>query len=214
MIRFYLDNESELLWFHDYKEEVAGDEFEEMFVVTGNRDYIGCTNASWYEKAKEVLGDMELVDYPGSAFNEWHKEFTREQRKALLKVYEECRYTDDLETIVKAANIIYPEREFRTATIRGYCQGDWQEVAYDATVEDSLDYLEAWYFGKITEIHCIDDEEMDVWSTATNDEIWKWEREDRLAKELLLMFGYDENEECEIYENDGYIKTRKWKQVM
>lgn len=214
MIEFYIDSEAEL-WDYDYKEEVAGEEFDELFVVTGNRDYIGTTEASWWKYANNVMDDISTDSYPGSSLR-YYGDIPREQRKALVKLYEDCRYVDDIDTMVKALNILYPEREFTSRTIRGYCQRDWQEIVYDkkAVSEETVKRLEAWYFGAITELHCINKEQDDdCWSTITDDELWEWEREDKVKENLLNHFGYDKSEECEVYVSNGYTQVKNWKAI-
>lgn len=211
---FHIDNEADL-WDYNFKEEVMGseDEFDKYFVLKGNRDYNTCEEAPWYKGAKGLLNDLDMDSYVGQVFR-YYGNITREQRKAVLKVYEESRYLDDLETIVAVANILNPEREFKTATIRGICQSDWQDVAYDTKYERLLEYLEAWYFGEITEINCVCEEtEEDCWGTMTDDEIWRYEREGNLKEKLLGYFGYKDADECEIYRSHGYTQVKKWEQI-
>lgn len=213
MIEIRIDTEADL-WDYDYKEEVAGDEFDELFVITGNRQYKETIEASWWKYAHDLMSDLDMDDYPGAVLRYYKPgELTREQRKALVKLYEDCRCVDDIDTMIDALNIIYPEREFVTRTIRGYCQGDWQEIVYDAKEvnEKIVEYLEAWYFGKMTELHLITKGD-DCWSTVPDDDLWEWERTGTLRENLLEHFGYDKDttEEVEIYKSDGYRQVKNW----
>lgn len=215
MIKIYVDTEAEL-WDMDYKMEVAGDSFDETFVLTGNRAYQGCTEASWWEKAKEIIGDLDNDSWSGFIGKSliYYPEMQRAQRKAIVKAYENCRCTDDLDFMVEILNIIYPEKEFEVSTIRGYSQGEWQDVVCSKEDAKYIDYLEAYYFGKVTEIHFIDEEnDDDCWEYVTDSELWQWEREDRVKEELLEHFGYKENEECEVYQSNGYTRVKNWKAI-
>lgn len=212
MVTFRIDTEAEL-WDYNYKEQVAGTEedFNETFVLTGNNRFKGTENASWWQRAKEIVGDLDQDTFPGQVFA-YYKNLSRQQRKLILEKYNEYRYSDSPELILEVAAILYPEKSFGSREIRGYCQGDWQNVYYDKQYENVIDFLEAWYFGQITEIHCIDGTE-EVWGTITDDELWKWEREGKIKEELLELFEYAEDTECEIYTSNGFVQVKQWEKV-
>ncbi len=223
MKRFYLDSQTDLFGW-DWKNEVVAfdenKEFDETFVLLGNRWFTEIATATWYDKAKTVLDALDFDYNVGECFADRGFDYlTREQKKALIQLYHRCTRTDDINTIVEALNIIYPEREYETTTIRGYSQSDWQEVIYAKADKELVEKLEAWYFGNITEIGLSESEdneeigEIDVWDTIENDKLWKIQREGKLKEYLLTSFGYNEDEECEIYEADGYIQRTKWKKI-
>ena len=213
-----IDREPDL-WDYSIKEWCGGDSFDESYVINGgsnrNRDYKTFDGASWWQEAKGILYEMDYDSFPGSSLRYNKDKYTREQRKAIVKIYEDCYICDSTETIMKVVKILHPEMDLRTREIRGYCQGDWAEVVYDANKEttETLDYLEAWYFGAMSEIYCTDEDEMDCYYPVPDYMLWKWERENRVKEEVLDIFGYDADTECEIYESDGYTQVKKWKVI-
>lgn len=195
----------------DYKEAISGsvEDFAEAFVVAGNRDFIGIADASWYEKVRTMLTDLDCY----YEFDEWkdiYSELTDEQAKQIKELYDKCRCTEDIYCDV--LNIIYPGSKYVERTIRGYCQGDWQEVMYDSSKinDDVIDLLEAYYFGKIAEIYY---EEENCVDYMTDDELWKVEREGTLVKEIRNIFGIDDTEELELYKSNGTVQVIKWEKI-
>lgn len=195
----------------DYKEEICGctEDFDEIFVVTGNRDFIGTTEASWYNKVKEMLNDLDCY----YEFDEWKDIYTElnvNQANQIKELYDKCRCVEDIYCDV--LNIIYPECKYVKRTIRGYCQGDWQEIIYDSLkVNDELvDYLESYYFGMIAEVNY---EEENYFDYITDEELWKAEREGNLVEIVRSMFDIDKNEKIDLYKSDGTTRVIKWKQI-
>jgi len=181
------------------------------FVLTGNRDYMDIhTDCEWYKHTTDVLSDIDSDNYAGESLRSYG-DIDRAQRKALVKLYNECRSIDDLETVAAAANILYPSRHFETATIRGYCQGDWQECVYDAAEKDYLKYVEAYYFSMVAELHIKDDDGDTCYDIIPDFELWDYERADIVKQELLNRFGYPIDTPCKLYESDGYTRVKNWK---
>ena len=100
----------------------------------------------------------------------------------LKEMYDKCRCTEDI--LVDVIRLLYPEDTFKTGTIRGYIQGDWQDYIVMGDVDTDL--LEAMYFGKISDITVTTDEEEFV-DVITHDELWRAEREEGL-KEFFRNF--------------------------
>ena len=200
MVKIYIDTQSSCDWIND---EIC----EMPFIAYGNNDYTYLEGLEWWKTSKEILREFcnycsddpymleILADYGA----------TEEKAKQIIKVYDNCRHSESIETIVAVANVLYPEREFKTATIRGYCQRDWQEVAYEAKDGDLLREFEAMYFGMISEIYA------DGTSYIILDEdLWKIEND---KAKILEYVGLESNTECEIYKSDGYITTTRWAQI-
>ena len=181
------------------------EEFGETYVIKGNRDYKEIAEASWFEKATDLINDLEQeVD------RKYFTDLTDAQYGKAKEVIEKCRYSDDFDTIIKVLNILYPEDEFKSGTIRGYCQRDWQEVLYKVNVPHNLELLEAYYFGMITEIY---DETENIVECVTDDAIWDAERKGEIEKFVRETLDIPENEEIKILMSDGYVTTIKWKEV-
>jgi hypothetical protein len=222
MVRIELYTDGESTWSYygkdeEWKSYVVGEDFDNIFVITGNRDFIETVEAKWWNRAKTILNDLDNYEpIPGSVFNFYTEEdeVSHEQRKAILKVYEDCYSIDDAETILKVANILYPEEHYVSRCIRGCCQRDWQYVYCAEKWVDLIDDLEAWYFGDITEIHWEDEEnEEDMWCPIINDKLWQLKKEPDFKKALLEYLGEPTDLECEIYEQNGYTKVTNWKQI-
>ena len=201
MLKIYINEQPECI---DWNLEEAIYNLDEDFVLTGNRDYISRTKAEWWTRATDLINDLETDSFPGECFR-YYTDIDREQRKAILKAYEDCRCSDDMEFIVEVANILYPDKKFDTATIRGTCQSDWQEVAYNVNREDDIKYLESFYFGMVSELHLVNDDD-DCWDYITDDELWDMEKSDTLS-DLVIRFGYEAGTKCAIYKADGYSRT-------
>lgn len=204
----YVDGQNGLDWLYpdEWKMYCGVDDFEETFVIKGNRDYHEIAEASWYVKAKDIIADLDC----NYNYDEWSMiyadELTLEQREKINNLYNTCRYTDEI--MLDVIRVLYPEDKFEVRTIRGYCQGEWQEVLYKANEEIDMDYFESLYFGKLTDIYSDDGG-----TFVTNDEIWKWEREDKMESEIRNMLDIPKETPIKIMVADGIITTTKWKEL-
>lgn len=199
-MKIYIDYEPECtidLW--DFIEN------NDRFIITGNRHFQTTGTAAWYDKAKEILNDLDN-DYFVGACLRYYSELTRSQRLAILKVYNDCEYSDSNETIASVASIL-TGHDIRTATIRGCVQGDWNEIIYDATqaTQDDVRTIESYYFGDYSEIY-----DGDIMAYVTNDEI---RNADNLKAFCLESLGYPTDTECELYESNGYVTAKAWSKV-
>ena len=199
--------------YEEWKDYVS-ENFDENVVITGNRDYTEIAEAKWYTEAKELLDDIdECVTFDGldNDFYEAYKEtYTKETLENVYKVYDKCTYYDNIYVITEVSNILNPEIEIETAQIRGYTQGEWQEVAY---VKGSIDLytLEAYYFGQLADVtvNTDDDEYGDV---ITHEELWNMES--NLKEELRKRYDIGKDEELVVLKCDGYRQVADWKEVM
>jgi len=123
MTEIRIDNTGDGTWWlygkcENWKDYVGCEDFDEQVVLIGNRDYSGCTEASWYQTTKRILNNIDCYD-------EYPDDVSDEVNAKLKELYDKCRCTDDI--IVDVLRLLYPEDTFKTGTIRGYCQGEWQE---------------------------------------------------------------------------------------
>ena len=205
MTEIRIDNTGEGTWWlyggsENWKDYVGCEDFDEQIILTGNRDFSGCTEASWYHKAKDILTDIDCYDeYPDDVIDE--------VKAKLKELYDKCRCTEEI--LVDVIRLLNPEDTFETGTIRGYCQGDWQEYIVKGNVDTDL--LEAFYFGKIADITVTDDEE-EFGDVITHDELWKAERED-LKEFMRKRYELADDEEIRIMKADGMKQVVDWKEV-
>ena len=206
MVEIRIDNTGDGTWwlYNDnnvWKDYCGCDNFDEQVILTGNRHCKEYTDAEWYQAAKDILNDIDCYDeYP---------EYTSEEVNAKLKeLYDKCRCTEDI--IVDVLRLLYPEDAFKNGTIRGYCQGDWQNYIVKGDVDTDL--LEAMYFGKISDITVTIDEE-EFGDVITHDELWRAEREEGLKEFFREYYEIDKDEEIRILQEDGYRQVIDWKEV-
>ena len=219
--RIEIDTQDGNSWLYDkydtWKEYVGVADFDETFVLKGNRDYKDHTDASWYTKVTELLNDIDC--YYDLDTKEGIKDLMDEhnlsdnQYTEIKQLYDKCRCTEDI--ICAVLNIIYPDTEYKESTIRGYNQGDWQNVLYDTSKanDKDIEMLEAIYFGQINEVSYGDEESGYCSTFITDNELWKREREGTIEKYVREVFQIDKDEDIEIFISDGYIRTTKWKQI-
>ena len=100
-------------------------------------------------------------------------------------------------------------KDWIETTIRGYSQGDWQTLYYiidDSTIEE-LETIENFYMGKITEFVVEEDRDDCVYHDFVPDDIvWKGK------KSICEYLGLD-IETTTVYEDDGYEKVYKYKEI-
>lgn len=205
MTEIRIDNTGEGTWWlyggsENWKDYVGCENFDEQVVLTGNRDFGGCTEASWYQNTKRILTDIDCYD-------EYPDDVSEEVKGKLKELYDKCRCTEDI--IIDVLRLLYPEDIFEEGTIRGYCQGDWQDYIIKGNVDTDL--LEAFYFGKIADIS-VDDGEESFGDVITHDELWKAERED-LKEYMRKRYELSEDEEIHILQANGMKQVVDWKEV-
>ena len=208
MVEIRIDNTGDGTWwlYNDndvWKDYCGCDNFDEQVVLTGNRHCKEYKDTEWYQAAKDILNDIDCYDeYP---------EYTSEEVNAKLKeLYDKCRCTEDI--IVDVLRLLYPEDAFKDGTIRGYCQGDWQNYIVKGDVDTDL--LEAMYFGKISDI-TVKTEDEEFGDVITHDELWKAGRENGGLKEYFRKrYELDKDEEIHILQADGYKQILDWKEVI
>lgn len=207
MTEIKIDNTGDGIWWlyncDQYWKDYCGCEnFEEQVVLDGNRDYCGCTGAEWYQKAKEILNNIDCYD-------EYPTDVSDGVKAKLKELYDKCIRTEDI--LVDVIKLLYPKDVFKIGTIRGYNQGDWQDYIIKGDV--NTDLLEAMFFGKISDI-TVKTEDEEFGDIITHDELWRSEREEELKEFFRNRYNLEKNEEIHILQADGYKKVIYWKEVV
>lgn len=202
-----INTEETVWWLYDgedsWKEHVSAN-FDETYVIKGNNDYKEIAEASWYKRAMDIIHDFEQ-----EVEKEYFTDLTETQYREIKEIIDKCQYSDDFGTIIKVLKVIYPKEKFETATIRGYCQGDWNDVLYKANGAD-VELLEAYYFGMVAEVY---DETEHIYAVVTNDALWRAEMENKVEGLVRECCDIPDDEEIEIYKSNGYVKVTKWVRV-
>lgn len=206
MTEIRIDNTGDATaWMYNYsmnwKYYCGCENFNEEIVLAGNHRFYECTEAEWYQKAKEIL---EMIDN----YDEFPEDLSEEENEKLKKMYESCKCTDDI--LVDVIRILYPDDTFLSGIIRGYSQGEWQKYIVKGYIDTEL--LEAMYFGQIADVTVTNDDE-EYGDIITHDELWRNEREGKLKEYLRERYDISEDEELHIYQADGYKRIIDWKEV-
>ena len=205
MTEIKIDNTGNGTWWlygksETWKDYIGCEDFDEEVVLVGNRDYNNYTEASWYQRVKQILDDIDCYDeYPDNVSDEVNAK--------LKELYDKCRRTDDI--IVDVLKLLYPNDTFNTGTIRGYCQGDWQEYIVKGDADTNL--LEAFYFGSISDI-TVDSNDDSFGDVIAHDELWKAER-GNLKEYFRERYDLPEDEEIHILKADGMRQVIDWQEV-
>lgn len=202
-----------------YDEEL----FPENIIVTGNRDYnshttpeydqiiqyfdelceeyeyIKARNSSFYKNATELLQDH----FPGKYSTQKVHFFKEILEKYGTRYYYEGDYITDMLQLVTG-------KEWRKRTIRGCCQGDWQEIIYpvEEWTTEGIEEFEIMYFNTGTEWIIHEEENKpegpeDISGCSVYCTSWDIEG---IKKELTDAAGYAP-EEIILYEFSGYTKS-------
>lgn len=94
MVEIKIDNTGDGTWWlynsnQGWKDYCDCENFDEQVVLTGNRSFTGCTEAEWYQRAKEILDDIDCYD-------EYPTDISDEMNAKLKEMYDKCRCTEDI----------------------------------------------------------------------------------------------------------------------
>ena len=111
-----------------------------------------------------------------------------------------------LEELKKITGKVWEE-----TTLRGYSQGDWQTLYYvvDEVTKEEIETIENFYMSKVTEF-VIDEsgDGEDVYHDFIPDDVvWGGK------KSICDYFGF-KVEDTTVYEDDGYMKVYKYKEIV
>ena len=160
---------------------------------------------TYYRFEDEVEIDTErIIIYGNHNFREFG-DFV------LLAIVQGVYYDDDtgykyniLEQLEK-----YTGKKWKQTTIKGYSQGDWQDVYYveDEVSKEYIEEIENFYMGKITEFRVIEDDDQDYYIVYVPDDVvWK-------GKEAICMYLDLQPETTIILKDDGYEKVYKYTEI-
>ena len=131
------------------------------------------------------------------------------QIKEIRRLYDECYHTEEI--FMDVLKLLYPDDTFKTGTIRGYSQGDWQEYIVKEDVD--IDLLENFYFGKVSDIFVEMEDGENFSAVITDDELWELEENGNLKQYLRELCDLSDDEPIKILQADGYIQVLNWKEV-
>jgi len=196
------------LYFNDAWFDYVTENLTEKVVITGNRDFEQITAASWWTKAKEIITDLDC--YGNEAMKYYRDDLTRTQRKAIITAYDNCYCSDNTDFIINIIKILFPEMALNTAEIKGYNQGEWQEVIYiDNSV--NIELLEGYYFGHIADI-TINTAGDICGDYITDSELWEMER-DGIEQALRTRYDIPEEEKITVLKCSGYTQIEQWERI-
>ena len=129
----------------------------------------------------------------------------------LISIVEGTYYDDevgyDYETLEMLKKVT--GKDWTETTLRGYSQGDWNTLYYvvdDSTIEE-LEMIETFYMGKVTEFKVDEGDGYEYREFVPDDIVWKGK------KSICEYLGLKE-EDTIIYEDDGYEKVYKYKEIV
>lgn len=134
--------------------------------------------------------------------------FTKMGDSKLISIVEGNYYDEDteydyetLEELKKVTGKVWEE-----TTLRGYSQSDWQTLYYvvGEVTDDEIEEIENFYMGKVTEFQV---EEEGYREFVPDDVVWS-------GKKAICDYLGLKEEETTIYEDDGYEKVYKYKEIV
>ena len=215
--------------FYQFKNKKTGhyelafndDYYADNVIITGNKEYM----EYWPEKLENLQKNIEwfssdLVGYQGWTGNltelanyyfkkhngkHWSKKELAQWRK-ISDLTENYSSSNEEEAFLMALKLI-TGKKWRSFTLKGYCQRDYQYGYASEDVKDKeLSYIEMCYFNTGEEFMVYDNKEnFDNEEADTSLYVDGYKAVDNLAEAL----GY-KPEELEVYVFDGYIKTPKY----
>lgn len=125
--------------------------------------------------------------------------------KKLISIVEGAYYGYEYETLEELKKVT--GKVWEETTLRGYSQGDWQTLYYvvGEVTNDEIKEIENFYMGKVTEFQV--DEEDGYRGFVPDDVVWK-------GKKAICDYLGLKEEETTIYEDDGYEKVYRYKEII
>lgn len=196
---------NETFWLYGKNEEwkmYVAEDFDENIILEGNNSLREITEASWYKRVWEILNDYD-------SYEEFPDDLTEGQATEIKRLYDECYHTEEI--FMDVLKVLYPNEVFKTGTIRGYSQGDWQEYIVKEDVD--INALENFYFGKVSDIYVEMENGENFCTVITDDKLWELEANGNLKEYLREMCELSYDEPITILQSDGYIQVPNWKEI-
>ena len=182
MIKITKVDDSDVYYRWEDEIDLDGLGFSEDIVILGDR--------------KSVLyGDETLVDVvKGDYYDDDAREVVTEDG-----FLEEETIAYDYDTYEELEKLTH--KKWNEGELRGYSQGDYAEVYYSDLVDQAtLDELEIWIMGKVSE-YKIEDDGDEYYSFIPHDVEWKGK------EKICEYFGFDAKD-CIVYEEDGETEIK------
>ena len=104
----------------------------------------------------------------------------------------------------------YTGKKWKQTTIKGYSQGDWQDVYYveDEVSKEYIEEIENFYMNKISKFRVIEDDDPDSCYVVyvPDDVVWK-------GKDAICQYLDLQPETTIILKDDGYEKVYKYVEI-
>lgn len=161
--------------------------------------------AGWYNSWADALADMMPP--------EGRAAYTRDERKnnipEILKRFSECPSSMEESIICEALEVV-TGKSWDYKTIRGCCQGEWQNVVYPSEewTSKSLEAFETEYFNNGSEwiIHNeaeAPEDPADISGYSVYCHGWN---DDQIKAEILDLVDASPDDEVILYKFDGYLE--------
>ena len=166
----------ENVWY-DFEDEVDFSQYEDKVVIAGNRDF-------------KEFGDSDLIKIIKNDYYDDDETLIENEDGSCY--VEEIGYNyDTAEELEKVSG----KKNWVEGSFSGYSQSDWQKVWYvkDEVSQDELDYMEAFYMGKVSEFS----DEDECYYSVPDDVAWKGKKAicDYLGFKVDETEIYDEQDE-------------------
>ena len=130
----------------------------------------------------------------------------------LLSIVSEDYYDDDtgydydvLEQLKKVTG-----KTWKQTTIKGYSQGDWQDIYYieGEVCKEYIEEIEVFYMGKVTEFRTTEDDDPDSCYVVYVPDYIVWEGKGAICSYLDLQ-----PETTKVLKDDGYERVYKYVEI-
>ena len=200
--------ESDLFYNCGRELKLNDDYYVDNLIIDGNRDFLSLSTKA-YDKVKKIGSDLwydwenlsscgfgsrtDMIEYYLS--REDGKKYSGKDIHVWIELLDNW---EDNEYHITTALYLITRKKWRSITLRGYCQNEWQDGYVSEELSDaSVDYIEMCYFNKGMEFIVYDDENMEDggYSMYVSD---PEELRDRLGDEVT------------VYEFTGYKKIPEY----
>lgn len=169
---------------YDYFDEFIKDDelIKDNLIVFDEGKIVHGSDNPDYTTTKRIFADLSFTcDDDFIEVLTENYDITSDKAAEIIKACDYGYSNNDSETVLAVMNILSGNK-YELAPIRGYCQRDYAEIIYNTKIKDTINYIEACYFGKITEVKIIDNSD-EYWDHITHDDIWN-----KSDAELLAYF--------------------------
>ena len=176
MIKLRQVNPEDVLY--NFEDEVDFSQYEDKMVIAGNRDF-------------KEFGDSDLIKIVKGDYYDYDE--------TLIENEDGSCYEDEIgynyETAEELAKVS-GKKNWVEGSFSGYSQSDWQTVWYskDEVSQDELDYMEAFYMGKVSEFR--DEDECCYY--VPDDVVWE-------GKKAICDYLGFKVDETEIYDEQNEL---------